>query len=137
MIVQVVVTNRKQLKFFNPLFTELNKWHINFNTILIKPTSQLMFRRVMVLGSLRCGKISPDSNDLTYKYTHFSLILLKCKSNIKLQRTTFKCIYSDFMLLFYQISNHFDYRKKLFTNNVIFIKFQFISYIITLYISFI
>ena len=33
---------------------------------LIKPTSLLMFRRVTVLDSLRCGKISPDSNDLQY-----------------------------------------------------------------------
>ena len=92
----------------------------------------------MVLGSLRCGKISPDSNDLTYKYTHFSLILLKCKSNIKkIANNILKSFFSNFLLLFYQISNHFDYYKKLFTNNMIFIKFQFISYIITLYISFI
>ena len=27
-----------------------------------------MFRRVTVLDSLRCGKISPDSNDILYKY---------------------------------------------------------------------
>lgn len=26
-----------------------------------------MFRRVTVLDSLRCGKISPDSNDFLYK----------------------------------------------------------------------
>ncbi|SKB88166.1 hypothetical protein SAMN05660349_03185 [Macellibacteroides fermentans] len=49
----------------------------------------------------------------------------------------FKAIFSNFLLLFCQISNHFDHHKKLFTNNMIFVKFQFISYIITLYISFI
>ncbi|WP_308770250.1 hypothetical protein, partial [uncultured Bacteroides sp.] len=33
---------------------------------LIKPISLLMFRRVMVIGSLRCGKISPDSSGMIH-----------------------------------------------------------------------
>ena len=44
---------------------------------LIKLTSPIMFRRVMVLGSLRCGKISPDSNEiLYYLFIVFSLSIL-------------------------------------------------------------
>lgn len=42
---------------------------------LIKPTSQIMSRRVIFIDSLRWGKISLDSNDLNYRKFHDKIIV--------------------------------------------------------------